>query len=271
MKQIDSHELIKLSWDMTVKELAAHYGVTVDQIRAHLRRAGIEGKKRNRNHRPINLRKDIYQYYITYGGRATAEHFRMTLVNVKNVVRDYRKNRQRHAAKFTDERLVKLRGAAFRYAKNKSYTASDPDEFAAFVMIKALEGRRIVLDQVYVDYMRKAVADSRSDQYEMKLHEMNASSIDTPGIESKSEDNLIGKSPEDNFISKDLDSIMRLLGVTERYHRAVLILRFVYAFDQREIANIFGVTESRVSQVLSNTIEKIHDRFPDGIPEDLID
>lgn len=45
--------------------------------------------------------------------------------------------------------------------------------------------------------------------------------------------------------------------IKNKSHRAVIVLYYIFGFEQREIAYSFGITESRVCQIIKEVLDSI--------------
>ncbi len=124
-----------------------------------------------------------------------------------------------------------LRKAAFGYASKRGYGHLSED-YAQFVCEQALKERFTHFKYHLVDFLRtqkwirretELLVDVESEEY---------------------------WSPEENVIGE----VKALLKGEER---AMVLLILEWGFNQREISNLWGVTDSRVSHALNNVREKI--------------
>lgn len=147
-----------------------------------------------------------------------------------------------------DERnFLKLMGFARNVARRKGYH-QHADDFAAEVAIKTIEGRKASTEQLFVDYLRKEYGDARLASGREKMRDRHAMQelADT-----------VAASTRNSAALEQLCGGFRIYGSS----RAILVLYYKWGFHEAEIANCYGVTESRICQRLKEIQSSIYERI----------
>lgn len=145
--------------------------------------------------------------------------------------------------------LLKMQGVAKEYAVKRGH-GTIAEDFAAQVVIDLIEGRPDNLDWLLTDFLRREYGNTRSLSGSAKSDaRISGRSLDQPaGPEgSMCLAECIGSpEPDPDPVGSDWRSQVVLFG------RAAIMaeLHFDHEFDQRDIADMYGVTEARISQLL---------------------
>jgi RNA polymerase sigma factor (sigma-70 family) len=146
------------------------------------------------------------------------------------------------------------------YSQLKSFSYKKPfpsdqdkEDFISYAIEKIFNGRKATFDQLFIDYLRTNIADTRANNYEIKKnlnkpkqYEEFMSLAVTQDVDSK------------NNFKESLISNVKIEDLNIR-DRAIIILFFYYQFTQKEISHIFGVDKSRISQIISKVKYEIID------------
>lgn len=131
--------------------------------------------------------------------------------------------------------------------KKRFRSDSDREDFVMYAVEEHIRGRETSsYHQLYVDFLRLTVAGrATGPHYEERLAAANQTFLDG-AIADTTATNC--PSSLDALERKEaMERAMSLRGPS----RAILLLHVFYGFTEVEIADIFGVTESRVSQKLT--------------------
>jgi RNA polymerase sigma factor (sigma-70 family) len=140
--------------------------------------------------------------------------------------------------------LLKLHKQAVSMATKKGF-GNDAEDFAQEATLLLHAGRKARLDQLLTDYLRKEYGSTRHSNTPTKeylarecYHEIDPNRTRAEAIPSHME-----------FLS--------LLKTLPQAERVMVILKYQWGLDQREIAEAFGVTESRISQKLTEAHQRL--------------
>lgn len=119
----------------------------------------------------------------------------------------------------------------------------DVDEVTQHIFLKWMEKRDRTgkpkgqtVDQAVVDYLRERIGDSRLDSYKAKTDFYFAETFEERK-DKREVTNIIIKSALIRKYLKDRD-------------RAMMILKYEWGMNHEELADIFGISSSRVSQAM---------------------
>jgi RNA polymerase sigma factor (sigma-70 family) len=124
------------------------------------------------------------------------------------------------------------------------------DDLAQEVLLSFVEGRgrHQTIDQAVIDAIRRTFGDSRSDHHQLRR------ACDWKGLTPRVLE-IHGKSESDRGCEIGFERIVSLLGGPDR---AIIKLRYQWGFREREIGDLFGLTESRISQRLKDIQTRLH-------------
>jgi helix-turn-helix protein len=128
------------------------------------------------------------------------------------------------------------------------------DEFTSFALEKMNNGRKAEIKHLAVDFIRheyKIVRDTKRPKA------VSISSL------SKEFENLRHNKP---LTLQDFSDACDKIGIDNINHRLLLFMLFYCGLDQKEIASFIGVTEARVSQMLSNIKQSVKKDEPASYP-----
>lgn len=128
------------------------------------------------------------------------------------------------------------------YARGRGYPQL-ADDFSQEAIAKYLQGRKATFEQLLTDFLRAEYGDTRP-------HNCNARSRATHGMQSLDTHDFGNLPVAIGSFGRDADGIREYLGGLEPDQRCIIILRYVWSFREAEIADCFGVTESRICQRL---------------------
>jgi len=140
------------------------------------------------------------------------------------------------------ELMAKIQGWA---RKRPFRSEQDREDFVSFAVTKVLKGRSASFGQLRVDWMREFVAGRSDGAHFAERLEMAQGSITAEAV-----DVVPDHEPNALNVLERSEMIRRALDV-KGPDRAILLLRGLFSFSEKEIAFIFGVTEARISQKLS--------------------
>lgn len=150
----------------------------------------------------------------------------------------------------TDEELEKIRKRAKQ--KAKQYRLShEADDFGSYATVKTLEGAKGSIDQLWIDYLRENYGDTRSE-YRKDQKRLYPKTVT---------DRSLLVAPDSTDANVDFGFIQRFLcdngGWFSSRDRAVMTLKYQWSLSNTEIAEAFGITVSRVSQILGELETRI--------------
>lgn len=138
------------------------------------------------------------------------------------------------------ERFRTIQKAATERATRGNFP-NEAQDFAQYAAMKIAGGRKAKMSQLFTDYLREKFGDVRDDaakavqalRYAEQAGYMDVTDMELPA----------------DTQGTDLD-FFALLGDLEQRDRAILVLRHKWGMDLKEIGEVFGVSEGRVSQEL---------------------
>ena len=193
--------------------------------------------------RTLDERRIITEYYDRHGSKKTMKKYSLTKCQVKEVARWYRKNRKKHRDSYTPERLNHLRLAAMKYARLRGHPEEVSQDFGSFVTMKALQGRKITLKNLYADFVKEVFGHSRG----AKNGVMRATVALEDGLMAPA------SGTGDTDPEADFDSLLDTLKV-KGIHRSILKLKFKYNLGESEIADALELPGSRVVNILQDEV-----------------
>lgn len=140
--------------------------------------------------------------------------------------------------------MKELIDRAKSYAESKGYHEL-ADDFSQVAAMALYRGRKATLPQLFTDYLRQEKGDPRSVRYEMYRSEY-AAWLDYTMHEQETH------SPVMSTVAWE-DSLSELEPVT----RACLVLSYEWGLTLKEIANCFGLSEGRISQVMTKVKQEL--------------
>lgn len=151
-----------------------------------------------------------------------------------------------------DENTAKrLRKRAVLSAARMGFSQQSED-LAHDAILEWLEGRgqHQTVDQAIIDAVRRTFGRPGFPGHELRRNlEQRAKSLDA-----------VARIPSRSINRDSADDFERLIKPLSSIDRAIVCLNYVWGFKEIEIAAIFGVTESRVSQRISAAISRITQR-----------
>lgn len=249
----DVEKLKALSKDHTFEELAETFNRPVEAIRQKCRTLAI--RKATSSKRSSLDRERLLCFYRENGLKKTCEHYSLTRHTVGSIVRREKQKESDIASGVKVESAERLRHMAIKYAYNFGQ-AENAQDFASYCVIRKYEGRaKQDLRHIFVDYVRETFGDKRASTSRARYLDYKNPRIigEAPGdatgntiyIDLPSENDYIARFETINAIKLDGD------------HRTCFVLHAVFGLTSREIALCLGVTESRISQILSEAEKKL--------------
>lgn len=148
----------------------------------------------------------------------------------------------------TDARLKRIHQAAMNHARKYGYDTQECEDFAqeATLLIHENPARRI--DLLFIDYLRETFGDNR---HTGKRSTAKKSILNMRGsLDTVNEDDLM-VNPQFDL---DFNRYQNLLTQTDR---TIITLLYKWDFTLGEVGECLGVSESRVSQMLTELKKKL--------------
>lgn len=150
----------------------------------------------------------------------------------------------------TEERYKAIRGKAFEIAK--SYGMLDhAEDFAQEAAFQYSKGRKAVMSLMFIDYIRKAFGDTRTESNK----ELNQSRLGESRYFEEVDPNVHGYEPE---MSSDIRHCQNNLTDQDR---VIFTLLCKYGLSMAEIGDVLGVSESRICQHMGEIKKKLVKRI----------
>jgi len=132
----------------------------------------------------------------------------------------------------------------------------EAEDFSQVAVMKLMKGRKATLDQLLIDYLRENYTRTNK-----KGSKPNKVVLDVYNMKELSVDHLVHTTSP-----LDLYNFNQILKRLDRHKnrgqlRCFLVLRYLWGFNQQEIAHCFGITESRVCQLLKIAFSYIKDHY----------
>jgi hypothetical protein len=239
-----------------VKDIAVKLGIDWEQAVYLKRKHGI--KTSGHQTRDMDKARQIDRYSRTHGCAKAAKRYGLSVYAVKAIRQRCAHYARSVRASYSDEYLVSLRSQAILYANNRRYFEVAPD-FASYVIEKALSGKKQEFKFAWVQFLREYYGDIRNPDGEARSNGLrNYSEIveyRVPGDDHGQHRTQAGAEDPTraNAAIIELANDLGLKGET----RAMFILQHHYGFKNHEIATLWGLTGSRISQLSTATTELV--------------
>jgi|OM-RGC.v1.021544448 DNA-directed RNA polymerase specialized sigma subunit len=161
------------------------------------------------------------------------------------------KKRRQVAADFYDK--------CHRHARRRGYAAEICEDFPSWAFVRKAEGASGTIAQLFVDYLRITLGAKSSPNRDQRQAIRFASSHSD--LLDQLEDPR-GRRATD----QRQDSLEIWRHQTNGRERAVVGLFYWYGLSRPEIAELFGITPTRVGQILRQALAKM--QAEEGIPSD---
>ena len=137
------------------------------------------------------------------------------------------------------------------FSRKRFFNEQDREDFRAYAIIKIIEGRKATFRQLFTDYLREFKGDARSRNFESQrsvrvpeCYDRGTSEREAALGVQKSRDNLRGTfGPDDRTVRRYIADMQGNDGVIANMY-------FAERYNEKEIADIYGLTESRICQIL---------------------
>jgi RNA polymerase sigma factor (sigma-70 family) len=151
---------------------------------------------------------------------------------------------EKRPAGLTLKAVCELRERARKYAKRKFPTTNDAEDFAQYAVMHLIQGRKASFSQLLTDFLRQTYGDSRTGANTVVMEYKDS---ETPDWR------------RDFRIALDIKKDVKQLMANCLDGRDVSIIKLKYFYDLNdvEIADVFGITPSRVSGILSRVLAKL--------------
>lgn len=150
-----------------------------------------------------------------------------------------------------EKTAARLRKRAVLSAARMGFTEQSED-FAHDAILEWLEGggQHQTVDQAVIDAVRRAYGRPGLPGHELRRNlEQRTKSMDA-----------LADLPSHSVSRDSVHDFERLIQPLGSVDRAIVCLNYVWGFKEIEIAALFGITESRISQRLSQAVSRIAQR-----------
>lgn len=205
--------------------------------------------------RTLKERGEITKFYEAHGIRETMYAYKLTKCQVKEVARWYRKRRKKKAKMLSPEQIIAFRSKCYAYmAKTKWYDQAD--DFASWACVMVLEGRIAKIEILYKGFIKHLFRLDRKGDCKNEFFGESLTHEDSGG--DKFQDDTL---TQDKLL--ELDYIHRTfieLGVKDQKTISILILRFIYGFEEKDIGIIFMLAANTIDSICNDFLEKARDK-----------
>lgn len=239
----ETERLKALAPTHTYKQLCEMFGRNPDAIRAKLRSFGI--KNLNASHRSEDQYYELLKQFRELGLKGFMEKNGFTKDQATGIVYRAKAREKKIAQGVRVSRAESLRLGAIGHACSNGLQ-SHAEDFASYCVMRLYEGRSTHrIRYMFVDYKRETFGDTRNDLGKIQ----NASSY-MPIEIGDSEEDIYRVDPEEKKQNLPVFELLRELPIKGPL-RACFVLHAVHGLTMKEIALCFNVTESRISQILT--------------------
>lgn len=144
------------------------------------------------------------------------------------------------ASNFSKRSLLKAK----RYAYNKGQN-HQADDFASFCGLRYAEGRKATLRQLWTDFVRLELGDSRASNGKHRWQGEPEAAEYMHATDTR---------PADRSHAVFLDASLSRLNL---FSRIVFVLAYQYGLDDEEIADIMGATRSEIAVTRTLTCDRM--------------
>lgn len=138
------------------------------------------------------------------------------------------------------------------YGRSKGLKQEDAEDFATEYYMRVMQGKKQTLKQYYIDYLRRTFGDTRTPSGKLKSNsrrfgdgEAEGQSEVFGGCDFQHRGSLERSLGDNREIRQQLTKIRNVAGKTSV---ACFLLFKKFGLSLQEIADVFGVSESRISQ-----------------------
>lgn len=152
-----------------------------------------------------------------------------------------------------------LRLKCLKFAKGKRMTNESAQDFASFVLLKTVEGRKQNNLQLFlIDYLRSDVCNLKCKSGRVQKESFHP--YDPVGMK---------KVPAPQRSEIDLVGLISLIEVDLR-ERVSFLLCYQWGFRQREVAALFNLHETNVNFFLSSVMGKLKQKLTKKELQDML-
>lgn len=246
--------LKKLCKKHTLAELSKILGRLPGEINSQLKRQGW----RARPPKPQTFKElaVIANHYETHGLEATMLNYNLTVTGVSEIVEKFKKAVKEYSASLLPDDIRKIRTRAMKVAASKNYH-HHAEDFASYCVYKkiTLQHDKLSYDYLWMNYAQNTFGDWGTENGRAKvLGEQGALEI----VERYPEEGQVILRGEDGREEKvNFRILADRYGLKKDDERIIFILYFRWGFNHADIAELYGVSESRICQRMSVIFTKI--------------
>jgi len=142
-----------------------------------------------------------------------------------------------------------------KLAAKKGYPADVYEDFPAWAFARVKDGAKGTASQLLIDYLRVTYGVTGTEG-QMRRKAVNTASCNTVAYEELTASEA--SCPETALASEELWAL------AEGEDRAILMLQYKYGLTKREVGELYGVTEARISQRTKALLERLKGRLETG-------
>lgn len=153
----------------------------------------------------------------------------------------------------SDDEIKVLQRTIKRYGASIGISSAELDDMVNGTFQKALErGNILHLFWHVCDYLRERFGDKRNKSSETRVYDQSV-------LGWKQQDKLIKAASYDPRKSLDarIDTTKLMSKLDGQREKAIVKLSMIWGFTNRELAEIFDIDESRVSQIISASLVRM--------------
>jgi len=251
--------LKKLCRTKSLAEISKIFGRMPGEVNAQIKKHGF--KVRPPKPKTFKELATITNHYDAYGLEATMRNYNLSLIAVSKIVEKFKKAVKEYAAALPPDEIYKIRSRAMKVAAVKNFH-HHAEDFASYCVYKkmTLQHDKLNYDYLWMNYAQNTFGDWGSKAGRQKV------------IAEQSAFQIVEKNPEEGealaiggYARETVEKIdFRQLAdryALQKEERIIFILYFRWGFNQQDIADLYGVSESRICQRMSVIFGKIRSQL----------
>lgn len=235
-------KLKQLSKNHVAGDIAKEFNLSLAQVKWKLKSLGLT--TRAPWARPFELRLKIYKHLEKYGYKKTCEVFKISYKQASKIKSRYLKSIKEQHLKADPEALEKLRRYAVGFARKRGCSFEDAEDFGIHAVVKKIELGRIGVDVyfLFINWIEEkhSIRKKKDVNYDENLGFCNR---------------------EETNENKDREDFLRLIKTLDQPYKTILILKFIFNFNYKDIGVVLQISESRICQLYTALLQDLKVSF----------